>query len=155
MIGGADEPLYLPGRTGRRAQLFYREDFVASALHEAAHWCIAGEQRRRQVDFGYAYEPPPRTVFAQSRFFATELKTQALEWWFAEAAGIDFKASADNLAPSVGKDLGKDVGMDAFTDKLVRAQPAVEDWLSRTSGARAQLFSQALQALRCEIHGPS
>jgi elongation factor P hydroxylase len=155
MIGGAEEPLYLPGQTGQFAQLFYREDFVASALHEAAHWCIAGAQRRRQVDFGYAYEPPPRTGVAQSKFFAAELKTQALEWRFAEAAGLDFKASADNLALEVGKEVGKDVSMDAFTDKLVRAQSSVEDWLTRTPGTRAQLFCQALQALRCEIHGSS
>ena len=40
MVGGAAEPLYLPDRGTRTAELHYREDFAASALHEAAHWCI-------------------------------------------------------------------------------------------------------------------
>ena len=46
MRGGADEPLYLPANLDKPAELIFREDFPASALHEAAHWCIAGEQRR-------------------------------------------------------------------------------------------------------------
>ena len=48
LVGGAPEPLYRPGSTTGPAQLMYREDFPASALHEAAHWCIAGKARRQQ-----------------------------------------------------------------------------------------------------------
>ena len=42
--GGASEPLYRPS-SGGDAVIFYREDFAASALHEVAHWCIAGVGR--------------------------------------------------------------------------------------------------------------
>ena len=33
IIGGAAEPLYVPARDEHPAQLHYREDFAASALH--------------------------------------------------------------------------------------------------------------------------
>ena len=78
MRGGAREPLYVPARDGQPAELRYREDFAASALHEAAHWCIAGRERRLLADFGYAYQPPPRTAAQQCGFYTLELKTQAL-----------------------------------------------------------------------------
>jgi len=99
LLGGADEPLYLPAGEGRGChQLFYREDYFSSALHETAHWCIAGEERRRLVDFGYWYTPDGRTLQQQRAFEAVEIKPQALEWLFATAAGVPFAVSADNLA---------------------------------------------------------
>ena len=73
MLGGASEPLYLPIGAEGLAELHYRSDHAASALHEAAHWCIAGPQRRALPDFGYAYTPPPRTLGQQRRFFASEV----------------------------------------------------------------------------------
>ena len=145
LIGGADEPLYLPGQPGVSARLFYRENFAASALHESAHWCIAGEQRRRQIDFGYAYQPPPRTDRAQAQFFTSEVRAQALECRFAQAAGADFKPSADNLAADV----------DEFTDLLETAREDMEHWLNTAPGRRARLFIQALLRLRCDNHGSS
>ena len=50
LCGGADEPLYQPAATpaGFHA-LYYRGDYFASALHEVAHWCIAGAQRRHTL----------------------------------------------------------------------------------------------------------
>jgi elongation factor P hydroxylase len=98
MIGGADEPLYLPASGRFPARIFHTHDFAASALHEAAHWCIAGEKRRRLVDYGYGYAPPPRAASDRAAFFALELEAQALESLFASCAGVAFRVSADDFA---------------------------------------------------------
>lgn len=76
--------------------LIAREDFAASALHEAAHWCVAGKRRRRLPDYGYTYVPPPRGAAGQAQFFACELRNQATELYLATRAGVDFVASADD-----------------------------------------------------------
>ena len=102
LVGGADEPLYLPGRDGAPHRLCYRADYFASALHEIAHWCIAGPARRRQVDFGYWYLPDGRDATAQRAFEAAEARPQALEWIFSVAAGYRFQPSADNLRGACG-----------------------------------------------------
>ena len=99
--GGMDEPLYQPAtQVGEPHRLYYREDFVSSALHEIAHWCIAGEMRRRRVDFGYWYIPDGRNQQQQKTFESVEVKPQALEWLFSEAAGVKFHFSVDNLSGS-------------------------------------------------------
>ena len=79
LIGGAPEPMFLPGcgKAGR-AIIRYRADFTLSALHEAAHWCIASASRRRCRDYGYWYIPPPRDATAQTEFFAVEARVQLL-----------------------------------------------------------------------------
>ena len=97
LVGGATEPLYLPAlSSGGLSVLFYREDFVSSALHEVAHWCLAGEQRRKKRDFGYWYLPPNRSPSQQLAFEKVEVKPQALEWIFSLAAGVAFNFSLDN-----------------------------------------------------------
>ncbi len=107
LVGGAVEPLYVPGQATRvgvsslqdhdsDSVLHYREDFFASALHEVAHWCIAGAARRRQVDFGYWYTPEDRDWVAQQKFQQVETKPQALEWLFSRACGYRFQLSFDN-----------------------------------------------------------
>ncbi len=103
LLGGASEPVYLPAGTnsgtGRPVpghRLFYREDFFASALHEVAHWCIAGRERRLQIDFGYWYAPAGRDARVQRRFEAVEAGPQALEWLFSQACGYRFQLSMDN-----------------------------------------------------------
>jgi elongation factor P hydroxylase len=98
--GGAPEPLYEPGRP---SILWYRDDFFASALHEVAHWCIAGEERRRQLDFGYWYTPDGRDARQQAAFEAVESKPQALEWYFSFACGYRFRPSLDNLGAASGQ----------------------------------------------------
>lgn len=138
LLGGADEPLYLPATTSTPAQLFYREDFAASALHEAAHWCIAGRARRRLLDFGYAYIPPPRSVEQQAKFFSAELKTQSLESLFAAAAGLAFKPSADNLQAD----------LQDFANRVAAHQPLVKQWLESSSDRRAAIFRAALYKAR-------
>jgi hypothetical protein len=98
LVGGADEPFYQPASEASQLHsLYYRSDYFASALHEAAHWCIAGEQRRQLVDFGYWYAPEGRSVTQQQAFEAVECKPQALEWFFSRACGYRFQVSADNL----------------------------------------------------------
>lgn len=95
--GGATEPLYQPSTEGQPHVLSYREDYVSSALHEIAHWCLAGAKRRELVDFGYWYMPDGRDGDQQRLFEQVEVRPQALEWIFSEAAGHAFNFSADNL----------------------------------------------------------
>lgn len=99
LVKGGDEPIYLPLAEDRSFnELHFAHGFFASALHETAHWLIAGEQRRKLVDFGYWYKPDGRTASEQSRFEQVEVKPQALEWILAQAAGFQFRVSADNLS---------------------------------------------------------
>lgn len=99
--GGGDEPVYLPATDGQpHHRIIYRDDYFSSALHETAHWCIAGEQRRQLVDFGYWYNPDGRNRDQQRAFEQMEVRPQALEWIFTTAAGRPFQLSADNLASS-------------------------------------------------------
>jgi len=116
LLGGVAEPVYIPaGYSAADAigdnshteicdyhRLFFREDYFSSALHESAHWCIAGAQRRLKVDFGYWYNPDGRSQMQQSVFEQAETKPQALEWMFSVACGENFRISADNLAADIG-----------------------------------------------------
>lgn len=102
--GGAPEPLYEPGLAGGVACIYFRDDFAASALHEIAHWCIAGAARRTQLDYGYWYNPDGRNSDAQRAFLKAEARPQALEWHFAQAAGVPFGLSMDNLDAPVDGD---------------------------------------------------
>lgn len=96
--GGAEEPLYRPaGGDCPWNWVIFTRDYFASALHEVAHWCIAGRERRRQVDYGYWYAPDGRDQQQQRAFEQVEVKPQALEWIFSRAAGFRFHISADNL----------------------------------------------------------
>jgi elongation factor P hydroxylase len=98
LVGGASEPLYKPASNEQENNyIYYREDFFASALHEVAHWCIAGVKRRQQIDFGYWYVDDGRDATEQKAFEAAEVKPQALELLFSLAAKYPFQVSADNL----------------------------------------------------------
>lgn len=96
MLGG-DEPLYLPATASQCAVIVSNRDYPASALHEVAHWCLASARRRQLVDYGYWYEPPPRCEAAQARFVVVEERNQALESIFADAAGLPFHVSLDDV----------------------------------------------------------
>lgn len=101
--GGASEPLYAPRSTPAAVDVIhYTRDYFASALHEVAHWCIAGVERRRQVDYGYWYAPDGRTTAQQRAFEQVEIKPQALEWLFHLCCGHRFRISADNLENGLG-----------------------------------------------------
>ncbi len=101
---GADEPLYLPAsESAGLNQVISRLDYFSSALHEISHWCIAGVERCKMIDFGYWYEPDGRTEEQQSAFERVEVKPQALEWIMTEACGMRFRLSVDNTAqPDIG-----------------------------------------------------
>ena len=135
--GGAAEPLYRPAETaGQVHVLFYREDYFASALHEVAHWCIAGPQRRLQADYGYWYAPDGRTPAQQRAFERVECAPQALEWFFAKACGYRFRVSLDNLeGPAAASDIGR------FRKAIVRRAC---DWQRQGLPERAAVFYRAL-----------
>ena len=96
---GDGEPVYLPadGQCDYHRVVF-AHGYCPSVLHEVAHWCIAGEQRRRQVDYGYWYAPDGRSQQQQQAFERVEIAPQALEWIFSQACGLRFVVSADNLS---------------------------------------------------------
>lgn len=103
LIRGDDEPVYLPADADcSYHRIIFAHGFFASALHEIAHWCIAGEARRQRVDFGYWYEPDGRSAAQQHAFEQVEVKPQALEWIFSAAAGKPFRVSVDNLDGEAG-----------------------------------------------------
>ena len=102
--GGFEEPLYTPPDVNDApGSIRYRRDYFASALHEVAHWCIAGPHRRSLVDYGYWYAPDGRSVVQQADFEQVECKPQALEWFFAKACGYVFTVSVDNLDSRTGE----------------------------------------------------
>lgn len=134
LIGGADEPLYIPGAD--KNSIFFRLDYFASALHEVAHWCLAGKKRRQLDDYGYWYKPDGRDDTWQARFEAVEIKPQAVECIFSAAAGVPFQISVDNLAnPGASS---------ARFQQNVEAQVAL--YLEKGLPKRAALFHQALLA---------
>ncbi|MFZ5756672.1 MAG: elongation factor P hydroxylase [Pseudomonadota bacterium] len=98
LVAGGDEPLYRPAADGDGwNEIVFRHDYVQSALHEIAHWCVAGEQRRRLVDYGYWYHPDGRTRAQQEVFEKVEARPQAVEWLLSAACGRGFRVSLDNL----------------------------------------------------------
>ena len=98
LISGGEEPIYLPySATVSYHRIVFTRDYFASALHEIAHWCIAGAERREQKDYGYWYAPDGRNQTQQALFEQVEVKPQALEWIFASASNYPFQVSADNL----------------------------------------------------------
>ncbi len=135
MAGGASEPLYEPAVGSKPARIAFTYDYPASALHEAAHWCIAGIKRRRLRDYGYAYVPGPRDARQREDFFVAEADVQALEAIFAQTCGVRFVVSADDF--------------DAPPAELVRfAAMVAERAVVRAAKlpARAQRFHDALAA---------
>lgn len=99
LLAGGDEPLYLPkDEHSQLNRIIFTKDYYASALHEIAHWCIAGKERRQLIDYGYWYRPDRNTADAQDLFEQAEAKPQALEWIFSQTCGIQFRISVDNLA---------------------------------------------------------
>ena len=98
LISGGDEPIYLPVSEIQNAnKVISTRDYFSSALHEVSHWCVAGIERRKLVDYGYWYEPDGRTEEQQRLFEYSEIKPQALELLFTVAAGGKFRLSVDNV----------------------------------------------------------
>lgn len=98
LLKGTDEPVYLPADPQHSYhRIVFAHGFFASALHEIAHWCLAGTQRRTQVDYGYWYCPDGRNAQQQAEFERVEIKPQALEWCFSVACRFPFRVSVDNV----------------------------------------------------------
>ncbi|QRN05132.1 diaminobutyrate-2-oxoglutarate aminotransferase [Legionella sp. MW5194] len=98
LVKGEEEPIYLPADNERPWHaIVFAHGFFSSALHECAHWLIAGAERRLQVDFGYWYVPDGRNEEQQQLFQQVEVKPQAMEWILSMAAGCRFRLSLDNL----------------------------------------------------------
>lgn len=103
LIKGGEEPIYLPANENCPYNaIYFARGFYSSALHEIAHWLVAGEARRKLEDFGYWYEPDGRSQERQRDFEKVEVKPQAIEWILADAANFRFFASADNLNGNPG-----------------------------------------------------
>ena len=138
LIRGGDEPLYRPANTETPFhQVIFARGYYASALHEISHWCIAGEQRRQQEDYGYWYCPDGRNAEQQKAFEQAEIAPQALESILTHACGREFHVSVDNLGGDV------DVDVSAFAAQVgARAQRYLEECLP----ARANSFRIALKS---------
>ncbi|RDH43294.1 diaminobutyrate-2-oxoglutarate aminotransferase [Zooshikella ganghwensis] len=135
LIKGDNEPIYLPADKQRAYHgIYFAYGYFSSALHECAHWFIAGKQRRQQIDYGYWYEPDGRTKVQQQLFEKVEVKPQAIEWILSVAAGYPFKVSVDNLN---NEDINPQPFKQAiYQQVLIYAQCGLP--------ARAERFRQAL-----------
>ncbi len=98
LVKGLDEPIYLPAHAGcEHHAVVFAHGYFSSALHECAHWLLAGKARRQCVDYGYWYVPDGRNADQQLEFQRVEVKPQALEWILSTAARYPFQFSHDNL----------------------------------------------------------
>ncbi|KGP63541.1 hypothetical protein EP47_12235 [Legionella norrlandica] len=137
LVKGGDEPIYLPADEQYPYNaLFFAHGFFSSALHECAHWLIAGEERRKLVDFGYWYAPDGRTQEQQALFQKMEVKPQAMEWILSVATGHKFRVSIDNLN-------GTESDTEAFKQSI---HNQVLHYCTQGLSQRAQRFRNALCA---------
>jgi hypothetical protein len=137
LVKGGDEPLYLPASDDQTDnQIIFAHGFFSSALHEIAHWCLAGSYRRTLEDFGYWYCPDGRDAEQQKAFEQVEIKPQAIEWAFNVAAGSTFNVSVDNLN-------GAEPNREAFEWAIYQQ---VQRYLIDGFPRDAQTFIQALAA---------
>jgi elongation factor P hydroxylase len=140
LVKGEDEPLYLPANENlKHHTIYFAHGYFASALHECAHWLIAGEKRRQLVDFGYWYEPDGRTTEQQELFQSVEIKPQAMEWILSSAANFRFRVSIDNLN-----------GSESNTAQFKQAvYNQVKTYCEQGVSERAEIFRRAL----CQYYG--
>lgn len=146
LIGGAEEPLYLPARADRPALIRYARDHARSVLHELAHWLLAGPAARSREDYGLWYSPPPRSPGDQARFYRAEVPVQALEMLLCLACGVSFRFSADNPGADDGAarwkfehavrqrfgELWRPGGLDGFDARTPAVLAAFDpDWRAR------------------------
>ncbi|MCT7359845.1 elongation factor P hydroxylase [Thalassolituus pacificus] len=139
LVAGGDEPIYQPADEHHpHHRLIFAHGFYESALHEISHWCIAGPERRKQVDFGYWYEPDGRSAQQQRAFEQVEIKPQAVEWILSEACGRRFYVSTDNLN---GDPAAVEAGLARFR-QAVREQACL--YLTHGLPPRAEVLKKAL-----------
>lgn len=138
LAGGFMEPLYTPPTSDEPGEIRFARDSIASALHELAHWCIAGKERLKIIDYGYWYRPDGRNSEEQAEFFRVEVKPQAVEKAFSEVCGISFEVSCDNLG-------GAATDSSEF-DRAVCLQ--FEEYKKSGLPSRAQEIAKELSGLR-------
>ncbi len=98
LVRGQHEPIYLPAdKQYSLNRILFAHGYFSSALHEIAHWLIAGEKRREQIDYGYWYHADGRNPEQQRDFEQVEVKPQAIEWILSQSARHRFSISVDNL----------------------------------------------------------
>jgi len=135
LVCGDDEPVYLPAcQQFSFHRIVFAHGYFTSALHEVAHWCVAGTARRQLEDYGYWYLPDGRNEEQQQAFEQVEVKPQAIEWAFCVASNHKFNVSADNLN-------GHPADTAAFKLKVYKQ---VLDFLENGFPKRAQHFITAL-----------
>ena len=135
LVKGGDEPIYLPADETRPYHaIYFANGFFSSALHECAHWFIAGESRRQQIDFGYWYEPDGRTIEQQRLFQRLEVKPQAIECMLSLACGFRFQVSIDNLN-------GHEVDTEGFKEAV---KQQVHHYTEQGLPKRAERFRKVL-----------
>lgn len=132
---GGEEPVYLPATAEQPYHtVYFAHGYFSSALHECAHWFLAGPARRALVDYGYWYVPDGRNAEQQILFQQVEVKPQALEWILSKACDYPFRLSFDNLN-------GPSAEYEAFHAEV---QKQVLDYEYHGLPPRAQIFHQAL-----------
>lgn len=131
----AKEPVYLPASADcPQHRIIFAHGYFSSALHEVAHWCLAGSHRRQLIDYGYWYRPDGRDAAQQTKFERVEARPQAIEWAFSIASHYSFQVSTDNLS-------GVTPDHDAFREKV---REELRNFASRGFPSRAQRFIGAL-----------
>lgn len=163
LVAGGDEPLYRPAQAdGDWHEIIFRHDYFQSALHEIAHWCVAGAERRQQVDYGYWYSPDGRSGAQQAEFERVEARPQAVEWLLTAACGKAFAVSVDNLGsddPIDESSLWRAVHRELMACLDVRLPPRAELFARRLAehyGQRWPLVADQLVAAAgsaCGIDG--
>ena len=136
LVGNGEEPLYLPcGESNSIHRIIFTRDYFASALHEVAHWCIAGDKRRKLVDYGYWYYPEGRNAEQQILFEQAEVKSQAIEYLFSQAARFPFVVSIDNLTNE------ESIRRESFEKKIIEQ---AQYYLTQGLPKRADIFKARL-----------
>jgi hypothetical protein len=137
--GGGDEPVYLPADGEHTChRIIFRADYFSSALHEVAHWCIAQQPRRQQIDYGYWYVGDGRNAEQQNRFEQVEARPQALEWIFSVACGLRFRPSYDNLNGTIMQRSGFNQAI--YTQLLRYCERGLPDRAGQFRGALCHFY---------------
>lgn len=137
LVKGGDEPMYFPESKDKpHAEVVFARGFFASALHEIAHWLVAGAHRRTLEDYGYWYEPDGRDDEKQALFQKVEIKPQSIEWILSKACGFTFRVSNDNLNGSEGNP-------EAFKRDIYQQ---VTQYIDKGLPERTKVFQEALSA---------
>jgi elongation factor P hydroxylase len=133
--GGYEEPFYKAPSEDECGEIRFTKDYISSALHEVAHWCVAGTKRRKIDDFDYWYTPDGRNEKQQKVFFQVEVMPQAYELCLSLAAEVNFNISADNLG-------GINFPIESFKNNVLKK---VEELLDNNLRGRHEMLMEALQ----------